>query len=91
MTSSRTILSCALLGALTLNAGCTNIWHNLRPHRLQRLNRGPAPSLDPEFSSLHRKMPTRIAKRCSPTAAPKMTANCTEIAVVRAQSTDAAN
>ena len=30
-------------------SGCT-LWHNLQPHRLHRLNQGPPPTLDPEFS-----------------------------------------
>uniref|UniRef100_A0A7C4LLB2 Uncharacterized protein n=1 Tax=Schlesneria paludicola TaxID=360056 RepID=A0A7C4LLB2_9PLAN len=37
-----------LLG--TQLAGCT-LLHELQPHRLRRLNRGPAPSLDPEFTT----------------------------------------
>ncbi len=38
---------CALL-----SSGCASFWHELQPHRLRRLNSGPAPSLDPEFSAL---------------------------------------
>lgn len=43
---------CALV-VLTLLAtsGCSSMMHELQPHRLQRLNRGPAPSWDPEFNS----------------------------------------
>ncbi|MFO0917963.1 MAG: hypothetical protein U0872_06560 [Planctomycetaceae bacterium] len=39
---------CLLVLSLT---GCS-LWHNLQPHRLHRLNQGPAPSLDPEFSRI---------------------------------------
>jgi hypothetical protein len=42
-----------LLAAIS---GCA-LWHELQPHRLHRLNRGPAPALDPEFSQAD-PMPT---------------------------------
>ncbi len=32
--------------------GCASLLHELKPHRLHRLNRHPAPSQDPEFTSL---------------------------------------
>ena len=86
MISSRTILSCALLGALSLNVGCSSFWYNLQPYRLQRLNRGPAPSLDPEFSSQDRENQTRIAQQEPPLSPARISANSPETVVVRAQS-----
>ena len=41
---------CVLAGGLWLtSSGCT-LMHDLRPHRLWRWNRGPAPSTNPFFS-----------------------------------------
>lgn len=40
-----------VLGSLLTTAGCASFWHDLQPHRLRRLNRVPAPSMDPEFSA----------------------------------------
>jgi len=86
MISSRTVLGCALLGSLMVNVGCSSIWHNLQPHRIQRLNRGAPPSIDPEFSQRDRKTQSRLARNQSPVKAPTLSANSAEIAVVRAQS-----
>ena len=36
----RLIVLAALLGLLTLQAGCQMLPHDLQPHRLQRLNQG---------------------------------------------------
>lgn len=44
-------LICVLaLGSL----GCQSLLYDLQPHRLRRLNRHPAPSMDPEFSAIDR-------------------------------------
>ena len=86
MVSSRTVLVFALLGSLILTVGCANIWYELQPHRMQRMNRGPAPSLDPEFSLWKRNGQSRLANQ---NVAPKdatMSVNSAEIATVRAQS-----
>ena len=41
---------CVLAGSLwMISAGCS-LMHDLRPHRLWRWNRGPAPSGNPFFS-----------------------------------------
>lgn len=48
---SRIGLIMMLLTATSLT-GCASFWHELQPHRLHRLNRHPAPSLDPEFTSV---------------------------------------
>jgi hypothetical protein len=42
----RVLTLCLLSASLT---GCT-LWHDLQPYRLNRLNRVPPPTLDPEFS-----------------------------------------
>lgn len=44
----------AVLALLTVElvGGCASVFHDLKPHRLRRLNRGPAPALDPEFSAV---------------------------------------
>lgn len=86
MISSRTILTYALVGSLMSNLGCASFWHDLRPHRLQRMNRGAAPSLDPEFSYWNRGGSTRLAKRVVAPTPPTLSANSAEIATVRAQS-----
>lgn len=45
---------CLLLIVATVAsmAGCASILHELKPHRMHRLNRNPAPSMDPEFTSI---------------------------------------
>jgi hypothetical protein len=40
---------------LETSGGCASVFHDLKPHRLRRLNRGPAPQLDPEFSAIDKK------------------------------------
>jgi hypothetical protein len=44
----RMLTLCLLSASLT---GCT-LWHDLQPYRLNRLNRVPPPTLDPEFSQV---------------------------------------
>jgi hypothetical protein len=85
MISSRTVLLSALLGSLIFNVGCAKIWHELQPHRMNRLNRGPAPSLDPEFTYKSRDQNSRLARRDDAT----LSVNSTEIVIVRSQSPDA--
>ncbi len=48
----------ALLAVLALLAsGCASMMHDLQPHRLRRLNRHAAPSMDPEFSAIEPQLP----------------------------------
>lgn len=65
----------AIIAALLVEpfAGCQSLLYDLQPHRLRRLNRGPAPALDPEFSAV--SQPT----------SPVVVANSGEAVVVRAQ------
>ena len=86
MISSRTILLYAFLGSLVFNVGCANIWHELQPHRMNRLNRGPAPSLDPEFSYHAHDRQQRFAKRDASTNEAELSVNSNEIVTVRSQS-----
>ncbi len=53
------IFAICMIAAMSGVSGCTpamknfspsNIWHNLQPHRLQRLNQGPGMSSDAYFS-----------------------------------------
>ena len=88
MISSRTILTCALVCSIMSNLGCASFWHDLKPHRLNRLNRGPAPSLDPEFSHRTGSNKTQLVKRTTMRKAPTLSANSAEIAIVRAQTPD---
>lgn len=59
---------CLLVMLLTASCvtGCASFWHDLKPHRLHRLNRHPAPSLDPEFTSLTPEQKPTILRAQSP-------------------------
>ena len=48
------VLLMAALGTLAFSTcGCSKVWHNLQPHRLQQLNRGPGMPTGPEaYSSI---------------------------------------
>lgn len=37
----RVLLFTGLIAVALCAAGCSSMWHELQPHRLQRLNRGP--------------------------------------------------
>lgn len=86
MGSSRTILSFALVGVLIGASGCASFWHDLKPHRLQRMNRGPAPSADPEFSFRRSDSRTKLAHKNSSSKAATLSVNSAEEISVRAQS-----
>jgi hypothetical protein len=58
-------IAAAVLAA-ELIGGCSTLFHDLQPHRLRRLNRGPAPSLDPEFSAVSRPMNSVVANSGQP-------------------------
>jgi len=67
--------------------GCAAFWHDLQPSRLNRLNRGPAPSLDPEFTENGSNRSFHLVRRIVTKKSPTVSVNSAEIAVVRAQST----
>lgn len=54
-----------LLTASSLT-GCSSLWHEMQPHRLHRLNRHQAPSLDPEFTSITPAQQATIMRAQSP-------------------------
>ena len=59
MTAVRRALLLFGLALLAAGAsGCTSMWHELQPHRLQRLNRGPGMPTGPEaYSAVDRPAP----------------------------------
>ena len=83
MTSRRNILLWCLLAAFC--SGCASFWHDLRPHRIRRLNRGPAPSLSPEFTRAGSSGAFRLAHFIKPNPPATMTANRAEVTVARGQ------
>jgi hypothetical protein len=82
MASCRNILVLLLLTSFT--CGCASFWHDLQPHRLRRLNRGSAPSLDPDFTYSTRGARNQLVRLDGPRD-PAMTANCAEVTLARGQ------
>ena len=54
--------------------GCA-LLYELQPHRIRRLNRGPAPSIDPDFTTMN----------STPTAPSLIAADEQPLSIVRAQ------
>lgn len=81
--SWRNILLASLLASFT--CGCASFWHDLQPHRLRRLNRGAAPSLNPDFTQSDRPIGTRLVNLSAPRKSAEMTANCAEVTLARGQ------
>ena len=73
MRQLRTLIVMTLL--LSPVAGC-GLLYELQPHRLKKLNSGPAPSFDPEFTTLDSATAIDLAHRSKTGSQP----------VVRAQS-----
>lgn len=48
---ARALLLAGLIAVALSAAGCSTIWHELQPHRLHRLNRGPGMPTGPEAYS----------------------------------------
>ncbi len=48
----RVLLLTGLLAVALGVSGCASFWHDLQPHRLQRLNRGPGMPTGPEAYSI---------------------------------------
>lgn len=84
MVSSRTVVTCTVLFSLIFQSGCA-LLYELQPHRMQRMNRGPAPSLDPEFTQWVPARPNPNAETHE-TRDPSLSVNSAECAIVRAQS-----
>ena len=49
----RVLLLTGLIAAALGSSGCSSMWHELQPHRLHQMNRGPGMATGPEtYSSL---------------------------------------
>ncbi len=55
--NSTNLLRGLVIVGLLMTSGCASFWHDMQPHRLRRLNRHPAPSMDPEFSGVQQVRP----------------------------------
>jgi len=86
MCSYRKIVLPALLSVML--CGCSNVWHELQPHRLRRINSGPPPSWDPEFSQTSAPRSLLLAKRAERAKPPVLTANSAEVTVARGQNAE---
>lgn len=64
-----------LMALLVSNATGCSLLYELQPHRIKKLNSGPAPSFDPEFSSLDSTPAINLAER----------SNVSSLSVLRAQ------
>ncbi len=80
MISSRTLLTCALMFSMITNLGCASFWYDLQPYRLQRLNQGPAPTLDPEFTQKTRMGSTQLVRQVRSQKKTTISANQAEVA-----------
>ena len=86
MGSYRKILLLSLL-SITL-CGCANFWHDLQPHRMRRINSGPPPSWDPEFSQTAVSRSLLLVRRDDSTKSAVLTANKADVTVARGQSAE---
>jgi hypothetical protein len=54
----RALLVAGVLAAVLSASGCTSVWHNMQPHRLHQLNRGPGmPTGAEAYSSVEATAP----------------------------------
>ena len=86
MCSYRKILLLSLLSVAL--CGCANVWHDLQPHRIRRINSGPAPSWDPEFSQTSAPRSMQLVRRDNSAKLPVLTANSADVTVARGQSAE---
>lgn len=63
MSKLRTLIVLSLL--VSGAAGCSMLYE-LQPHRLRKLNSGPAPSFDPEFGLLDSATSSSVASTVAP-------------------------
>ncbi len=47
----RALFVLGLIALATVATGCSSMWHELQPHRLQQMNRGPGMPTGPEAYS----------------------------------------
>lgn len=81
--SWRHIVLASLLASFA--CGCASMWHDLQPHRIRRMNRGDAPSLSPDFTSLNPSPKDGLVRVENVSKQPGMTANCAEVVLARGQ------
>ncbi len=56
----RRIVWAMLFLSLIPLSGCASLWHEFQPHRMNRLNRGPAPTEDPDFTAIDGTSPSQL-------------------------------
>ncbi|MBC8115275.1 MAG: hypothetical protein H7062_12900 [Candidatus Saccharimonas sp.] len=86
MSSYRKILLLSLL--TVMQCGCSTFWHDLQPHRMRRINSGPAPSWDPEFSQTSASRSLLLVRRDHSAKSAVLTANKADVTVARGQSAE---
>lgn len=77
-----------LLLLVVINSGCASFWHDLKPHRLHRLNRGSAPALDPEFTHSGQPSRSQLVRLDRLRQGPVIKANSAEVTLARGQNVD---
>jgi hypothetical protein len=82
MPTYRTIVCLSLL-SLSM-CGCANMWHELQPHRVRRIN----PSWDPEFSLKSDSSATHFVRHDASQDSTLLVANRAELVTVRGQGAD---
>ena len=74
------------LSLLSINlCGCANLWHELQPHRMRRINRVPPPSWDPEFSQTSSSPALSLVRSDRSVTPSRLTVNRADVIVVRGQ------
>ncbi len=83
MRAYRNILCLSVL-SITM-CGCANLWHELQPHRMRRINRVPPPSWDPEFSQTSASPELNLVRHDHPATPPRLSVNHADVIVARGQ------
>lgn len=86
MCSYRKILMLSLLTVMQF--GCSTFWHDLQPHRMRRINSGPPPSWDPEFSQTSVSRSLLLVRRDTSAKPAVLTANRADVTVARGQNAE---
>lgn len=77
--SCRNILLASLLASFV--CGCASMWHDLK--RVHHLNRGDAPTLNPEFTSSSRSAKHRLVRLEGSARPAEMSANSADVTLAR--------
>ena len=83
MRAYRNILCLSVL-SITM-CGCANLWHDLQPHRMRRINRVPPPSWDPEFSQTSASPEWNLVRHDHSATPSRLSANHADVIVARGQ------